>query len=127
MRQKYWVWNKKKKSNSPRICLWVIWIDPDKEGFEIFKAIDEIFRYIKQTSNQLTKKGLIAKISMRLLKLEFKSDNIIKPKAMKYIVEKNIARLWVKSSYFTLYKSNGNVLSQLLEKYCKQKFYCQKN
>ena len=55
----------------------------------------------------MTKKGLIAKISMRLLKLEFKSDNIIKPKAMKYIVEKNIARLGVKSSYFTLYKSNG--------------------
>ena len=43
-------------------------IDPDKEGFDIFKAINEIFRYIKQSSNQLTKKTLINKIFMKLLK-----------------------------------------------------------
>ena len=34
------------------------------------------------------KKILTNKISTRLLGLEFKSDNIIKPKAMKYILQK---------------------------------------
>ena len=45
----------------------------DKDDFDIFKAINEIFRYIKQSSNQLSKKVLIVKISKRLLSLEFKS------------------------------------------------------
>ena len=30
--------------------------DPDKKTFDIFTAINEIFRYIKQSSNQKTKK-----------------------------------------------------------------------
>ena len=47
-----------------------------------------MFRHIKQLSNQLTKKTLIAKISMRLLRLEFKSDNTIKSKAIKHIAKK---------------------------------------
>ena len=38
----------------------------------------------------LSKKSLIDKISMRLLRLEFKSVNTIKSKAIKYIA-KNIA------------------------------------
>ena len=59
-------------------------IDPDQEEFDIFKTINEIFRHIKQS----TKKTLINKISTRLLGLEFKSDNIIKSKAMKFIVKK---------------------------------------
>ena len=63
-------------------------IDPNKEDFYIFKDITEIFRHIKQSSNQLTKKTLIDKISMRLLRLEFKSDNAIKSGAIKYIVKK---------------------------------------
>ena len=33
------------------------------------KTINEIFRYIKKTSNKVTKKSLIDKISLRLLKL----------------------------------------------------------
>ena len=45
----------------------------DKDDFDIFKAINEIFRYIKQSSNQLSKKVLIVKISKRLLSLELKS------------------------------------------------------
>ena len=45
-----------------------------------------MFTHIKQS----TKKTLINNISTRLLGLEFKSDNIIKSKAMKFIV-KNIA------------------------------------
>ena len=41
-----------------------------------------------QLTKQLTKRILIDKISMRLLELEFKSDNMIKLKALKYIVKK---------------------------------------
>ena len=49
-----------------------------KNDFEIFKAINEIFRYIRQSSNQMTKKNLTNNISTKLLKLEFKSDRIKK-------------------------------------------------
>ena len=31
-------------------------IDPDKEEFDIFKAVNEIFRQIEKSSNQLAKK-----------------------------------------------------------------------
>ena len=51
---------------------------------DIFKDINEIFRRIKQSAKITT----INKISMRLLELEFKSNNIIKSKAMKFIVKK---------------------------------------
>ena len=56
-------------------------IGPDKEVFEMFEAINEIFRNIKQSPNELTKqttKSMIDKISMQLIELEFKSDNMIK-------------------------------------------------
>ena len=53
-----------------------------EHGFNIFKTISEIFESIKQSSNQLTEKSLIDKISMRLLKLEFQSDNTIKSKTI---------------------------------------------
>ena len=59
-------------------------IDPDEEDFDIFRAINQIFRHIKQS----TKKTLVNKISVRLLGLEFKWDNILKTKAMKFIVKK---------------------------------------
>ena len=49
-------------------------IVPNKDDFDVFIAINEIFRQIKQS----TKKTLIDKISTRLLRLEFKSDNITK-------------------------------------------------
>ena len=56
-------------------------IDTDEEDFNIFRTISEIFRHIKQS----TKKNLMNKISARLLGFEFKSDNMIKSKAMKFI------------------------------------------
>ena len=31
-------------------------IDPDKEEFDIFKAVNEIFRQIEKSSNQLAKR-----------------------------------------------------------------------
>ena len=61
-----------------------IWIDLDKEDFDSFRAINEIFRHIKQ----LTTNTLINKISRRLLGLEFKPDNIIRSKVIKFIVTK---------------------------------------
>ena len=74
-------------------------IDTNKEDFYIFKTVYEIFRRIKQS----TKKTLINEISRRLLELEFKSDNIIKPKSIKFIVKK----------YFLIISNNENLLFQL--------------
>ena len=48
-------------------------IDPNEEEFDAFKVINEIFRHIKQS----TKRTLIYRISIRLLGLEFKSNNTI--------------------------------------------------
>ena len=59
-------------------------VDLDKEDFEIFKAINEIFRLM---INQL-KKTVINKTSTRFLWLEFKSDNKINSKTMKFVVKK---------------------------------------
>ena len=59
----------------------LIRIDLDKEDFDIFRAISEIFRHNKQS----TKKTLRNKLSTRL---EFKSDNITKSKAIKFIVKR---------------------------------------
>ena len=44
--------------------------DPEKQDFDIFRAINEIFRHQKQSN----KKTLINKISTRLFGLEFKSE-----------------------------------------------------
>ena len=65
----------------------------------IFRAINEIFRHIKQS----TKRTLIYRISTRLLWWEFKSDNITKSKAIKSIVKK----------YCPSTSNNENVLHQL--------------
>ena len=74
--------------------------------------MSKILRHIKQSSNQLIKKTLTDKTSMRLSRLELKSDNTIKWKAIRYIVKK-VVPLWVKSFDFASYKSNGNVLRHL--------------
>ena len=55
-------------------------IDHDEKDFDIFGSIKEIFRRIKKS----TKKTLTNKVSARL---EFKSGNIIKSKAIKFIVK----------------------------------------
>ena len=68
---------KRQKAMEQELNCKFIRIDPDKADFDIFRAINEIFRHIKQS----TKKTLINKISTRLLGLElFKLNNIIKPK-----------------------------------------------
>ena len=58
----------------------IVRIDPE---FDIFRAINEIFGHIKQS----TEKTLISKISTRLLRLELKSDNETKSKAIKLIIK----------------------------------------
>ena len=72
-------------------------IDPDKEDFNIFKAINEIHRHIKKSTKKLTEKStkesLKDELSNKLLKFEFKSNNSIKTKCLKYIVKKIPATL----------------------------------
>ena len=75
---------KRQKAVEEELSCKFIRIGTNKEDFDTSRAINEIFRHIKQ----LTKKTLINNISMRLLRLEFKSDNIVKPKATKFIVKK---------------------------------------
>ena len=66
-------------------------IDPDKD-FNIFKAINEIHRHIKKSTEKLTenstKKSLIDELSNKLLRLEFKSNNSTKTKCLKYVLKK---------------------------------------
>ena len=90
---------KRWKAIGKKLARKFIRINPDKEDFNIFRAITEIFRHIKES----TEKPLINKISTRLLELEFKSDNIIKSKAMKFFVKK----------YCLITSNNGNLLHEL--------------
>lgn len=60
-------------------------INPSKYS-DIFKTINELFKNIKQS----TKKTLMNKVSMKLLGLEFKSNNILKSKAMELIAKKKL-------------------------------------
>ena len=78
----------------------LIKIDPDKEGFDIFKLS---MKYLDTLNNRL-KIFIINKILTRILGLEFKSDNIIKSKAIKFIVQKK---------YCLIISNNENLLCQL--------------
>ena len=60
-------------------------INPSKYS-DIFKTINELLKNIKQS----TKKTLMNKVSMKLLGLEFKSNNILKSKAMELIAKKKL-------------------------------------
>ena len=72
-------------------------IHPHEEDFNIFKAINEIHRHNKKSTKKLTKKStkksLIDEHSNKLLRLEFKSNNFIKPRCLKYIVKKILPTL----------------------------------
>ena len=46
---------KRQKAINQELGCRFIWIDPDKEYFDIFRTINETFRHIKPSSNQLTK------------------------------------------------------------------------
>ena len=57
-------------------------INPDEEHFNIFKAVNEILRHIKELTEKSTKKSV-----NKLLRLEFKKYNSIKAKCLKYVVK----------------------------------------
>ena len=67
-------------------------INPAKERFNVFNEIDLIRIFIAESNKKLTekstkkstRKSMIDRLSIRLLELEFKSNNSIK----KYIVKK---------------------------------------
>ena len=50
------IYLKRQKAIEQELGCEFIRIDPDKEDFDIFNAISEIFRHIKQLSNKLTRK-----------------------------------------------------------------------
>ena len=79
--------NKKTKGaiNRKLGCKFII-IDPGKRYLNIFRAINEVFRQIKQS----TKKTLIDKIAIKLIELEFKSDSKIRIKCYTIYCKKNI-------------------------------------
>ena len=66
-------------------------INPAKENFNIFVEIGKIQNCIVKSTKKLTeestKESLIDKLSKRLLRLEFKKDNSVKSKALKYIAK----------------------------------------
>ena len=48
---------KRQKAIEQELGFEFIRTDPDEEDFDIFKTINEIFRHIKQSPNQLTKQS----------------------------------------------------------------------
>ena len=46
---------KRQKAINQELGCRFIWIDPEKEYFDIFRTINETFKHIKPSSNQLTK------------------------------------------------------------------------
>ena len=72
-------------------------INPDKENFDVFIEIGRIQNYIIKSNEKLakqsTKKFLIDEISNKLLSLEFKKDNSIKTKCLKYVANKILPKL----------------------------------
>ena len=62
--------------------------NPDDKDFNILKAINEIHRQIKKLIEKSTKKSLTDELSNKLSRLEFKPNNSIKIKCLKYVVKK---------------------------------------
>ena len=68
-------------------------INPDEQGFSMLREINKIYRHINQVTiqqtKQQTKESVIDNLSNELLKLEFKKNDSIKSKCVRWIV-KNI-------------------------------------
>ena len=68
-------------------------INPDEPDFNIFREMNKIHRHINQLTiqqpEQQTKESVIDNLSNELLKLEFKKNDSIKSKCVRWIV-KNI-------------------------------------
>ena len=69
----------------------IIRTSPDAEDFNMNRLINQIYKYIFESTKKQTKvsteKSLMEDFSKRLLKLEFKSNYIIKSKCLKWVVE----------------------------------------
>ena len=67
-------------------------IKPTKERCNVFNEISIIQIFIAESNKKLTKKStkksMIDRLSIRLLELEFKSNNSVKTECLKYIVRK---------------------------------------
>ena len=68
-------------------------INPAKEGFDNLVEIGKIKSYIAMSIKTSTKKALIDKLSEKLLRLKFNSNNSIKTKCLKYAVKKTLPTL----------------------------------
>ena len=72
-------------------------INPAKENFNIFVEIGKIQNCITKSTKKLTeestKKSLIDKFSKKSLRLEFKLNNSIKTKRLKYVAKKILLTL----------------------------------
>ena len=84
---------KRQKALEKKLDCEFIRINPDKENFNIIKAINKIHRHIKESIQKSTEKSLIDELSDKLLKREFKSNSSIKTKCLKYIVKKILPTL----------------------------------
>ena len=88
---------KKDKKIEKETGFTIIRINPDKENFDIFAEIGKIQKYIvesiKKITKESTKKSIVDELSNKLLRLEFKSNNSIKTKCLKYAVKKILPTL----------------------------------
>ena len=80
-------YEKKRQKELEKHGYYLIRINPDKPGFDDYEEFGRVGAYIaesikKQTKRQ-TKKSLTVNLSKRLLELEFKQHNAIKPKCLK--------------------------------------------
>ena len=76
-------------------------IDPSRENFDIADAFSRIKDYLLKSTNKATKKKTkkgtkketIDEISDKLLNLEFKSNNTIKTKLLRWVVKKILPKI----------------------------------
>ena len=74
----------------------VIRTNPDAADFIIDRLINQIYMHIIKSTKKnwkINQKSLIDDLSKRLIELEFKSNHLIKPKCLKWIVKKNTTYL----------------------------------
>ena len=64
-----------------------------KEDFNIITEIGRIHSFIAMSVKNSNKKTLIDELSDKLLKLEFKLNNSIKAKCLKYVIKEILATL----------------------------------
>ena len=92
-------YEKKRQKELEKLGYYLIRISPDKSVFDDYEELGRVSACIaesikKQTKKQ-TKRSLIGDFSKRLLELEFKPNQSIKSKCLKWLV-KNILRNYEK-------------------------------